>query len=89
MTSLINPTNIIQNPIEKGDCGVILRANGEFSIFSTGEIDPDELTPVQEEQGILIIALSLCLSNPELRKSLIKLATDTSATASSIFGQLN
>ena len=89
MAGLINPSNFIKNPIQDGDCGVVLRADGNFEIFSTGIINPDELTPVQLEQGIIMTAIALCLENPKLRESLIKLATDMTKTGEPLFSNLN
>jgi hypothetical protein len=76
MSDLFKPSNIIDKPIETGDCGVILRKDGSFQIFSTGEIDPNNLTDRQVEQSTLLMAITICFNLPELKQSLIKLATD-------------
>lgn len=76
MSALLTPSNLIDRPIEDGDCGVILRKDGSFQIFSTGVINPNEMTGRQEEQGALLIAIAVCLNLPELKKNMLKLASD-------------
>ena len=76
MTSNLSSAQIIKDPIQEGDCGVILRKNGSFSIFSTGKIDPENLSDAQMEQGLLMTAIALCLNTPQLREQLINLASN-------------
>lgn len=76
VNSFIKEENLVNRPITEGDCGVILRKDGGFQIFSTGKIDPGNMTELQMEQGLLLTALSLCLAAPQLRQMLLQMASD-------------
>lgn len=75
-TSLLTHENIVSAPIEEGDAGVILKADGSFKVFSTAKIDGTNLTPAQREQGEKLIALSVALKYPEIMGILMQMARD-------------
>ena len=76
MNALQLQDHIIKRPIEEGDCGIILRKNGGFDIFSASITAETILTDAQEENGILLTAIAICLKSPEMKNMLIQLATD-------------
>jgi hypothetical protein len=76
MNSLLDQSVIIKSPIRSGDCGVILRKEGGFEIFSVDITDPDALTPQQLENGTLLTAIAICLKYPDLKDTLLRLASD-------------
>lgn len=71
--------NLPTGPIVDGDAGVILKADGTFQIFTTGQIDPKALTPAQEEQGRKLVALTTALSVPQLMNMLIEASRELGA----------
>ena len=81
----LRPVDTANKPIEEGDCGVILRKNGTFQIFSTGHINPNALSEIQLEQGLLLTAIALCLKTPGLKENLLKMASEASLGADNPF----
>lgn len=71
--------NLPAGPIVDGDAGVILKADGSFQIFTTGHINPQALTPAQEEQGRKLVALATALSVPQLMDMLIEASRELGA----------
>lgn len=71
--------NLPTGPIVDGDAGIILKADGTFRIFTTGEINPEALTPAQEEQGRKLMALATALSVPQLMHMLIEASRELGA----------
>lgn len=70
--SLITNTNIMTSPIAEGDAGIIIRKDGSYQMFNTHErIDPRNMTPIQELQGGILIALSTALNTDGLIKQLL------------------
>lgn len=86
MNALQLQDHIIKRPIQEGDCGVILRKHGGFDLFSTGVIDPDNLTEAQLEAGILMTAIAICLKTPEMKATLMRMATDPAIVGTDPFG---
>jgi len=76
MEALLEVENILSRPIEAGDAGIVLKREGGFSVFSTGEIDPAALTPRQVEQGQILQALSVALQIPAIMHLLVTMAND-------------
>lgn len=52
--------------VYKGDAGVILRADGNFQIFTItdGPITPETMTDVQKWQGAVLMAFALLMNAP-------------------------
>lgn len=76
MNPLLDQTDILKGPIRNGDCGVILRKEGGFEIFSAGIKSAEELTEQQLENGTLLTAIAICLKHEDLRHTLLAMATD-------------
>lgn len=76
MHSLLDRSHLVSTPIKEGDCGVILRQDGTFQIFSTGVKEGRELTPAQVEQGQKLVCLALALRSPQIMHMLKELAND-------------
>lgn len=76
MNPLLDQTDIIKSPIRSGDCGVILRKEGGFEIFSVGIKSADDLSEQQLENGTLLAAIAICLKHEDLKSTLIRMATD-------------
>ena len=76
MTPLLDETVVMKRPIQPGDCGVVLRKEGGFDIFSVGFTVDTQMTEAQLENAELLTAIAICLKYPELRNTLLKLATD-------------
>jgi hypothetical protein len=76
MKNLLKLENIVMAPIKEGDAGVILREDGTFQIFSSGKIDPENLSQGQVEQGRKLNALALALSLPQVMEVLLRMADD-------------
>jgi hypothetical protein len=86
--SLLTLENVVSAPIEDGDAGVILKADGSFKVFSTGV--SGELTPAQIEQGKKLIALSIALRYPEVMAVLERMANDPALVGDGIdLGTIN
>jgi len=66
VTALITTENVLTTPIQRGDAGIVLKPDGTFQVFSTGEIDPETLTDAQIDQGRKILALAYALKNPAI-----------------------
>jgi hypothetical protein len=72
---LYTAKNVTAEPISEGDAGIILKPNGEFQIFNCHDnIDPNNMTDVQKEQGMKLIALATALKYPQLIGMLIEFA---------------
>lgn len=76
MHSLLGQSQLQSSPIEEGDAGIVLKADGTFRVFSTGKIDPNNMTEAQLEQGEKLVALSLALSLPDVMNMLKQMAND-------------
>lgn len=76
MNPLLDQSDIIKSPIRSGDCGIILRKEGGFEIFSVGIKSQADLNDQQLENGTLLTAIAICLKHEDLRKTLLQMATD-------------
>ena len=76
MQNLLTLENVASAPIEEGDAGVILKRDGSFRIFSTGNLDADNLDEQQLDQGRKLNALALALSLPQVMSVLLRMASD-------------
>ncbi len=76
--ALINLKNIVAEPIQQGDAGIILRKNGDFQIFSThgDELDPNNMTERQIEQGKILMAFATAMQIPRVMELLIEMSLD-------------
>jgi hypothetical protein len=71
---LFSRENLLPNPVAKGDAGVILKADGSFQVFNTSDIDPENMTTRQIEQGTALIAFAAALKYPAVMEGLLALA---------------
>lgn len=62
-------------PIQEGDAGIIIRANGKIEVFSTGNVDISNLTEAQNTQAILIAAICNAVQNDAVLHDLVELLT--------------
>ena len=77
MQNLISQAQIVATPIGEGDAGIILRADGSFQIFNChSDLDPQNLTERQIEQGETLQALSVALQIPQVMEVLLRMASD-------------
>lgn len=76
MNALKLQDHIITRAIEQGDCGIILRKNGGFDLFAAGVTAETVLMPQQEENGILLTAITICLKFPKMRNMMMRVGTD-------------
>lgn len=76
MHALLGQSQLLSSPIQEGDAGIVLKPDGTFQVFSTGKIDPNNMTEAQLEQGEKLVALSLALSIPEVLNMLKTMAND-------------
>lgn len=75
----------LRTPVSEGDAGIILRANGEFHIFSSGVVPgTTELNEAQMAQAEKLIALALALSIPSVMDALIALSKDEAVLSKDI-----
>lgn len=77
MQNLLTLENIVSTPIEEGDAGIILKRDGTFRVFTTGEIEAAKLTDTQLNQGMKLQALALALAVPQMMNVLMQMAQDT------------
>lgn len=75
MTSLLNLANT-PRPINEGDAGIVLPKEGDFYVFSTGAIDPENMTDRQIEQGRVLLAFSVALKIPRIMEVLFRMSED-------------
>jgi hypothetical protein len=76
MQNLVGLEHLVADPIQTGDAGVILKIDGSFKVFSTGDIDPEHMTIAQVEQGRRLQALVLALSIPQVMQILFQMLDD-------------
>jgi len=84
MEALLKLENLPSRPIEDGDAGVVLKREGGFYVFSTGNVDPDNLTPRQIEQAEIIQALAVALQIPAVMHVLKTMANDPKITGDQV-----
>lgn len=75
--SLLKRENLPNSPIEEGDAGVVLKRDGTFQLFNTHKnLDPNNLTPRQIEQGRTLAAFAAALQIPAIMDKLYELSED-------------
>jgi hypothetical protein len=75
MSAVIDQTNMAIPKFEKGDAGIILKANGEFVVWNTFEnpAAPDE---AQLETARKLMGLAAALRLPQVMDVLLQVASD-------------
>ncbi|WP_349601163.1 hypothetical protein [Azospirillum argentinense] len=74
MTALLTQTALLATPIEEGDAGVVIKADGSFKIFSAADLaacDPETITDAQVLQARKVKALCLALSSDQVMEQLM------------------
>jgi hypothetical protein len=66
MPPILRLSNLSQVRIEENDAGIILKPDGSVRVFTTGEIDGNNLTPAQQEQGERLAVIMAVLGNNAL-----------------------
>lgn len=77
MQNIITRENLTTSPIEAGDAGLVIKANGRIQIFNT--FTPDQLaamTPLQKETGKKLMALMTACAIPAVMDVLMQVASD-------------
>ena len=74
-----NLDNFLDEPIEDGDAGIVLKANGDFQVFTTVGADPAAMTDAQAAQGRNLQILALVLGHDELRQQIGELVDQLNA----------
>ncbi len=73
--ALLTLQNVTATPIEEGEAGVILKKDGTFQVFNShADMDPNNLTERQLEQGRMLLGLALALRVPGIMEKLVELA---------------
>ena len=72
----------LPRPIEAGDSGLILTADGGFFVFNTGKIDPENLTETQIMHADILRGFVIALKVPQLMDILIQAANDPAIAGS-------
>ena len=80
MKNLLTLDHVTNAPISDGDAGVILRADGTFQLFSTGDMNGGNLTEEQMQIGRKLSALALALSLPSVMNVLYTMLDDPAIT---------
>ena len=84
MSSFFTNTDLVLSPIQEGDAGIVLKPDGSFQVFTTGQIDPKNLTEAQIQQGEKLVALSLALKIPAVMDILVQMVNDPAITSNPI-----
>ncbi len=58
--------HIVSSPIEEGDAGIVIKSTGAIKVFTTGHIDPKNLTEAQLIQGEKLRVIIQVLEDEEL-----------------------
>ncbi len=76
MKSLLTLENT-PRPIKEGDAGIVLTGEGGFFVFGCNEnLDLNNLTARQAEQGRALLALSVALQFPQIMDVLVRMSED-------------
>jgi hypothetical protein len=67
--------NVSLSPIQEGDAGIVLKKDGSFQIFTTGDVS-GSLTTEQQVQSTRLMALVVALSTPSIMDSLIEASSE-------------
>jgi hypothetical protein len=62
----ISKEHILTRPIQDGDCGIVITADSNWKIFTTGDFDPNGLTPAQSVQMMTVLGLVSVLQDANL-----------------------
>ena len=71
--------SFLDEPIEDGDAGIVIKANGDFQVFTTVSVDPAAMTDAQAAQGRNLQILALVLGHDELRQQIGELVDQLNA----------
>ena len=71
--------SFLDEPIEDGDAGIVIKANGDFQVFTTVSVDPAKMTDAQAVQGRNLQILALVLGHDELRQQIGELVDQLNA----------
>lgn len=85
---LLTIKNIVTSPIAEGDAGIILKPDGTFKVFSTGDIG-GELTEQQKAQGQKLVALAMALSIDMVMDTLLEMSSDPEIVSQIVAVPLN
>ena len=75
LQEVMKPSDVSQLNIGAKDCGIVIKANGEYFAFAGGiddaelEKSPEDMAPetlIQLSNGRKLLALSLALGNPQI-----------------------
>jgi hypothetical protein len=82
---------MLDSPIETGDAGIVIKADGSVKIFNTHKhLDHNNMTHEQLAQGEKLLALAVALSTPEIMNLLIEMSNDPRFVGNDInLGSLN
>lgn len=76
---LLTQSNLDLPRIEEGDAGILLKKGGGFVVFNCHkELDVENMTDRQTEQGRALQAFAVALAVPQIMDILIELANDKS-----------
>jgi len=76
LNTQLTPDQILSQPIQDGDAGIIIKRDGSFQIFTTGDI-ANTMSPEAIEQGLTLMGVSIALSTPEILLTLKDMARKT------------
>lgn len=89
MHALLDKSDLVSAPIQEGDCGIVLKPDGTFQVFSTG-VKSSGLTPEQMEQGNKLVCMIVALKTPQIMHMLAELANDPAVKGAGVnLGALN
>jgi hypothetical protein len=75
LPSLLTLENVTAAPIEAGDAGIILKADGSFRVFNCHEgLNPDNVTEAQKDQARKMMAFAVALQVPAVMEILYDFA---------------
>jgi len=74
--ALIDQTNLAIPKFEKGDAGIIFKANGELVVWNTFE-NPSEPNDAERETGKMLMAFVAAHKLPQIMDILHKIALDS------------
>lgn len=66
----------VATAIAPGDAGIIIKSDGSFRIFTTGDFDPNAPKPEQIAQAEAILSIAVALSVPQVMDILRDMARD-------------
>lgn len=75
MTALLTQSHLLEAPIGEGDCGIVLKPDGSFRVFSTGEVGTNT-NQVQMDNMMKVMGFALALQVPPLMQILLDAVQD-------------